>query len=244
MIVTFDIETLPCNDQEVVAEFSKDIQAKVNEKVAAVKAPSNYKDEAKIAEYVEAKKNEIYGEATDMLEEAISKTSFSGLYGRIACICYAIDDGEVHALAFDEKTIIEQFYERIYDAANTYLPDGRVASEIITFCGHNVVGFDLPFLKHRSIILGVLPPPSFLKAFSAKPWGTEVADTMLMWSTDPHKRGSMDRLCKAFGIPGKGDFDGSMVAATWPVDPEKVIDYCKDDVRRTRQMYKRITFQV
>ena len=243
MIVTFDIETLPCSDPEVVAEFSKDIQAKANEKVAAVKAPSNYKDEAKIAEYVEAKKNEIYEEATDLLKEAIDKTSFSGLYGRIACICYAIDDGEVHALAFDEKTNLLAFYDEIYAAATKELPGGRQATEAVTFCGHNVVGFDLPFLKHRSIILGVKPPVFFQKAFDAKPWGTEVADTMLMWSTDPHKRGSMDRLCKAFGIPGKGDFDGSMVAATWPVDPMKVVSYCIDDVRRTRQMYKRITFQ-
>ena len=65
---------------------------------------------------------------------------------------------------------------------------------------------------------------------------------MLMWSSDQHKRGSMDRICRALGIPGKGDFDGSMVATTWPVDPEKVIAYCKDDVERTRQMYKRLTF--
>jgi predicted PolB exonuclease-like 3'-5' exonuclease len=65
---------------------------------------------------------------------------------------------------------------------------------------------------------------------------------MLMWSSDPHKRGSMERICKALGIPGKGDFDGSMVAETWPVDRQKVIDYCKNDVIRTREMYKRMTF--
>ena len=81
-----------------------------------------------------------------------------------------------------------------------------------------------------------------LKAFSAKPWSEEIADTMLMWSSDPHKRGSMDRICRALGLGGKGDFDGSMVAATWPVDPQKVIDYCKQDVERTRQMFKRLTF--
>ena len=64
----------------------------------------------------------------------------------------------------------------------------------------------------------------------------------LMWSPDREKRVSMDKLCKALGIPGKDGFDGSMVAATWPVDPQKVIDYCKQDVERTRQMYKRLTF--
>jgi predicted PolB exonuclease-like 3'-5' exonuclease len=64
-----------------------------------------------------------------------------------------------------------------------------------------------------------------------------------MWSQDREKRASMDRLCRAFGIPGKGDFDGSMVAETWAVDPLKVVSYCEDDVRRTRAMYKRMMFQ-
>jgi hypothetical protein len=63
-----------------------------------------------------------------------------------------------------------------------------------------------------------------------------------MWSQDREKRASMDKLCKAFGIEGKGDFDGSMVAATWPVDPQKVVDYCCADVERTRALYYRMTF--
>ena len=63
-----------------------------------------------------------------------------------------------------------------------------------------------------------------------------------MWSADPQKRVSMDKLCKALGIEGKGDFDGSMVAKTWETDKQKVIDYCKDDVSRTRQIYKCLTW--
>ena len=63
-----------------------------------------------------------------------------------------------------------------------------------------------------------------------------------MWSSDSQKRVSMDKLCRALGIPGKGDFDGSMVASTWPTDPEKVIAYCKEDVERTRQIFNRLTW--
>jgi predicted PolB exonuclease-like 3'-5' exonuclease len=65
-----------------------------------------------------------------------------------------------------------------------------------------------------------------------------------MWSPDRDKRVSLDKLCKAFGIPGKGDFDGSMVADTWSVNPDKVIEYCRDDVARTRQVYNRLTFNL
>ena len=31
-------------------------------------------------------------------------------------------------------------------------------------------------------------------------------------------------------------------AETWPKDPQKVIDYCIDDVYRAREVYKRLTF--
>ena len=112
-----------------------------------------------------------------------------------------------------------------------------------SLCGHNISGFDLPFIKHRAIINGMKPPITLLNAINAKPWEDCIQDTMLLWSQDRQKRVSMDSLCKALGIEGKGDFDGSMVAETWPIDPEKVIEYCKDDVERTRKIYKKLTFQ-
>jgi hypothetical protein len=227
MNLYLDIETLPTTDPEVIAELS-----------AGIKPPGTIKKQ----ESIDAWMAENFQSA---LDDAVAKTSFAGLYGSIACICYALDDGEVHSVSVNgqtEEEMLIEFYSHVIELTSIESHCGMISSPI-TFVGHNLVGFDLPFLKHRSIINRVRPPVSVIKAFDAKPWGNEVADTMLMWSSDPHKRGSMDRLCKAFGIPGKGDFDGSMVASTWPTDPKKVIDYCADDVRRTREMYKRLTFQ-
>ena len=236
MHIVFDIETLPCNDPHVIANFRDDAEVEK----ATVKAPANYKDEAKIAEYIAAKHAEIDAG----IEERIAKTSFSGLEGRIACISWQVDDGDPFATSagLTERQVIEQFYASVAAFTQRPIHNGTLNVDA-SFVGHNIAGFDLPFLKHRSIILGIKPPAIVRKAFSAKPWDSIIQDTMLMWSSDPHKRGSMDRLCRAFGIPGKGDFDGSMVASTWPTDPQKVIDYCKDDVRRTWEIYKRITFQ-
>lgn len=227
MLLTLDIETLPATDENLIAEIA-----------ATVKAPGQYKKAESIAEWFAT-------EGAKAINEAIAKTSFDGLYGSIACICYQFDDGEVFSVdcnrSGNEKTMLEHFYSHVFDMVCTEYHDG-IASQNLTVCGHNIAGFDLPFLKHRSIILGVKPPVALLKAMNAKPWDTCIADTMLMWSSDSQKRASMDKLCKAFGLEGKGDFDGSMVAETWPVDHQKVIDYCKDDVRRTRAMYKRMTF--
>lgn len=224
MNLILDIETLPTADPEVIAGFAK-----------SIKPPGNISKPESIAKWMEENREQA-------LAEMVAKTSFDGLYGRICCICYAIDDGPVFSSAGDdEKSVLEHFYSHVFDLT-TEVHNRGVADLPVTVVGHNVASFDLPFLKHRSIINRVKPNRQILKAMSAKPWDACIADTMLMWSSDPHRRGSMDRLCKAFGIAGKGDFDGSMVAATWPVDPQKVVDYCKDDVIRTREIYKRLTW--
>ena len=225
MLLALDIETLPTTDPEVIEELRKSISA-----------PANYSKPETIQKWMEEN-------AANALADKIAKTSFDGMYGSIACICYAFDDGEIHSVDCrdGEKKMLEDFYSHVFDQTTTAHHSG-FSSYRVVMVGHNVAAFDLPFIKHRSIINQVTPIDCFIKAFAAKPWSEEIADTMLMWSSDPHKRGSMDRICRALGIPGKGDFDGSMVATTWPVDPEKVIAYCKDDVERTRQMYKRLTF--
>jgi len=227
MKLYLDIETLPCSDPEFIAQVAETITV-----------PAQYKKPESIAEWLRENKEQA-------IKDAVSKTSFDGLFGQIACICYAFDDGEIFAAdrnsSGDEKTMIEHFYTHVFDMSGVDHHSGT-AYQPITVVGHNVAGFDLPFLKHRSIIHGVLPVPAILKAMGAKPWEACIADTMLMWSSDSQKRVSMDKLCKAFGLDGKGGFDGSMVADTWPHDPKKVIEYCKEDVRRTRSIFKRLTW--
>lgn len=225
MILTFDIETLPCNDAEVIADMEKTIAP-----------PGNIKLQASIDKWMDENKEQA-------VKDLVSKTSFDGLMGRIACISWAIDDHDIQSTSATdtEYEAIAAFYDAIDDAAQFKHPHGSSKFEVV-FCGHNLAGFDLPFLKHRSIIHKIKPPQELAKAMNAKPWDGCIADTMLMWSSDSQKRASMDKLCRAFGIQGKDGFDGSMVAETWPVNPQKVIDYCKDDVNRTREIYKRITF--
>lgn len=228
MLLFVDIETLPCADPDVISGIA-----------ATIKAPATHKKPETIAAWLAENKEQV-------IADAVAKTSFDGLYGRIACICFAFDDGEVHSLsagenADEEYAMLSDFYRHVQRETGVEHHAGS-ATLPVTVVGHNIAGFDLPFLKHRSIILGVKPCAPILKAMNAKSWDGCIADTMLMWSNDSQKRASMAKLCKAFGIVGKGDFDGSMVAETWPVDPHKVIEYCKDDVRRTREMYKRMTW--
>lgn len=237
MNIYLDIETLPGASDALM----ESLRADAEQEKEGVRAPSNYKDEAKIAEYIAAKHVEIDA----VIEEKRRKTSFDGMYGTIACICYAIDDSEIFSISSlnGEKKMLNEFYSRLVDECIIAYQGGS-AETGATFVGHNIVAFDLPFLKHRSIICNVNIPSIIYNAMYAKPWDKRIADTMLMWSPDRDKRVSMDKLCKALGIPGKDGFDGSMVADTWHTDPQKVIDYCKADVERTRAIYKRLTFSV
>lgn len=216
MTIFMDLETLPCSDDAVIADLAKTIAP-----------PATHKKQETIDKWMEENKESA-------LKDLVARTSFDGMYGRVACIAWACDDGEIHSTLPDdsESKAIERFYDYIsFDASSN------------AFCGHNLHGFDLPFLKHRSIILGIRPPGSLLKAMNAKAWDDCIVDTMLSWSQDKQKRASMDKLCRVLGIDGKGDFDGSMVADEWKNgSKEKVISYCCDDVKRTREIYKRITF--
>jgi hypothetical protein len=236
MNIFIDIETVPAQDPEAI----KMLRAEADEEKLLIKAPSNYKDEAKIKEYILAKQIEI----DTAFEERYRKTSFDGAYGQIACIGYAIDDEpakSVWSAGWNqmEGDVLAAFYRILNDRINS---NSQMRP---TFIGHNLIGFDLRFIHQRSVMLGV-KPPSFIP-FKAKPWDTTVFDTMIDWA-GVGNRVSLAKLCKVFGLDAKGseigeEIDGSKV---WDFVKdgriEDVATYCEGDVERTRQVYKRLNF--
>ncbi|VVE06787.1 hypothetical protein [Pandoraea terrigena] len=232
MNIYIDIETVPSQDPAVIAAFEDDAeQAK-----ATVCAPSNYKDETKIAEYIAAKRAEIDLE----IEMKWRKTSFDGGLGHIVCASIALDDAEPmsfwrpewHA---NEAAVMRDMFDCLSDA---YTPS---TDRRPVFIGHYVTEFDLRFIFQRAVMLGIRPPS--IIPFSAKPWDDSVFDTMTRWAGTRGTIG-LDKLCRAFGLPEKGDIDGSKV---WDFVRagrlDEVVAYCEDDVRRVRGIHKRMTFQ-
>ena len=100
-------------------------------------------------------------------------------------------------------------------------------------------GFDVRFMWQRSIILNVNPPKWW--PINARPWDTQaILDPMTLWFGHG-KFGKMDHLCQTVGIPGKDGFDGSMVYdAFMNGEHQKIFEYCCDDVRKLRQLKKRL----
>lgn len=236
MNIYLDIETIPAQAPDAIEMLRMESEA---EKLT-IKAPSNYKDETKIAEFLESKKSEIDAD----FEQKYRKTSFDGALGQIACVSVAIDNAMPVSFysenyADNETRVVEDLFNML---RTQYSPNSNMRP---VFIGHNIVGFDLRFLYQRAVMLGV-KPPSFIP-FQAKPWDASVYDTMTAWAGFGN-RVSLDKLCKVFGIAGKGseigeEIDGSMV---WDfVKAGRIADvakYCGGDVIRTREIHKRLTF--
>lgn len=238
MNVYLDIETIPGQSPTVREALAAD--AAIDK--AAVRAPSNYKDEVKIAEYISAKHAEIDAS----VGEKWRKTSLDGAYGQIVVASIAIDDAPPVAFwsedwANAERDILRDLFGALREAHNPT----RMTRP--TFIGHNIIAFDLRFIFQRAVINGVIP--ASIIPFNARPWDDTVFDTMVAWA-GVGNRVSLDKLCGALGLPKKSteigdEIDGSKV---WDYVQDgriaEVAEYCKADVERVRSIHRRMTFEV
>ncbi len=171
------------------------------------------------------------------VEEAIDKTSFDGAFGQVVCVGLAIsDDAPLSFSGMDEALVL--------DSLNAALNDVP-AKDWFSTCivGHNVAGFDLRFLMQRFIVNGIKPHQIIARAAQAKPWETDkVFDTMVQFA-GVGKSISLDKLCMALGLEGKGNISGADV---WPMVQAgrlaEVAEYCEHDVAITRNVFRRMTF--
>ena len=206
----FDIETIPTDLPWVIEDLR-----------ANIRPPSNYSKPETIEKWMAEN-------AESAFEEKLHATGLDGSYGQICCIAYAFDDEPIQTigthLQLTERSILADF--------SAELKDKRITKIV----GHNIAGFDLPYIRKRAIIHCI---PMNLP-FDAKPWDEKIYDTMLKW--DAKKSISMDKLARVLGIEGKGDIDGSMV---WDMykrgEYQQIADYCADDVNIVQSIYSRMT---
>ena len=224
-ILYIDLETIP--DQSTGAR---------QEYIDNVKAPGQYKKPESIANWMKDNA-ESAGDAEWL------KTSFDGTWGQICVIGWAIDDDNINSISYHpdhsqmtERDMLNDFFMQIgMDLMRT---DGNVDNPV--WCAHNGTQFDFRFLWQRCVINSVRP--SIAIPYDAKPWG-DVIDTLYLWKGVKTAGGSLDAICRAFGIPGKDDMDGSKVwDAVKAGEIDKVAEYCRDDVDKLRQIHKRMMF--
>ena len=226
MDLYIDIETIPTQSLSIKDLLSRKISA-----------PSNYKDEAKIADYIALES-----------EKVLSRTALQP-EGEIVCIGMAFDDEPIITLtrhdsdSDSEKRLLQQWLEIVKDSTSII---GRPAYPRII--GHNGIGFDIPRLFQRCIVHELLPP-----AFWPPPWDLSrwkchsgrVLDTMYAFSQSPLV--SLDMMAEILGIETNYPLhDGKIVTATdvyalWKAGKDSVIaTYCSEDVRVLREIAERL----
>jgi DNA polymerase elongation subunit (family B) len=217
MNIYLDIETIPTQSDEVRAEIA-----------ATITPPGNISKADTIAAWNAEKKPAL-------VKEAIAKTSFDGATGHICCIGWAVGwakpkSASVHRIDDEKLTLQAVFAELAAEVKDEW--------QSPTIIGHNVINFDIRFVWQRAIILGVKLPQWFPR--DPKPWGSDAFDTMTAFAGSRGTIG-MDRLCRALGMGGKGEIDGSMVGDLWAAgEHDKIAAYCRADIERTREIHRRM----
>lgn len=172
--------------------------------------------------------------------EAHLKTSLNGIAGEICSIAWAIDDGDIVGNCrrpdTTEAWLLQHFFDCVAEKART----GEGSHQQLTWIGHNVIDFDLRFLKQRAIVNNV--KPLFLIPADSRHGSAQVFDTMKAWAG---WKGyvSQEALCNALGIEGKSGMTGADV---WPAyqrgEYETIEEYNMDDVRIVRELFKRMSW--
>jgi 3'-5' exonuclease len=243
-----DIETMPAQRPDVLEEIRQAEAETLSAALEAVRPPGNYKKQETIDEWMATEapkiKQALIDASSAKVDEAYRKTGLDGAFGQIACVSFAYKNAEPYTV-WNADWQRPDYEERVLEGLSLMLTDTipQNMAMAVQVVGHNVAAFDLRFLVQRSIVRGLRPHPVLMRAAQAKPWETDrVYDTMIQWA-GVGGRISLDKLCRALGLPGKGDLDGSKV---WDVIKEgriaDVAEYCADDVRKVRAVWKRMTF--
>jgi predicted PolB exonuclease-like 3'-5' exonuclease len=225
MKLFIDIETIPTQREDIKTDIRFNISA-----------PANYTKPETIAKWIEEN-------AETEFDKQYRKTALDGLLGEIVSIAWAVEDNEPQVLfrvaGESEADLLRAFFEDLQ-----LLTDKNSQRINITqWIGHYITGFDLRFIWQRCVVNQVKPTVKI--PYNAKPWDDCVFDTKVEWSGTGQYSGksSLDALCKAFGLEGKGDIDGSKVWDYYQAGRiEEIAEYNKEDVIKARKIYNKFNF--
>lgn len=167
-------------------------------------------------------------------DESYAKSAFDGTFSRVVCIGLLEFSDQMEArsavawFGANERELLRQFWARMAQDRPTL------------FITHNGLGFDLPFLKKRSIINQVKPSLDInLAKFRTEP----VYDTMAVWSNwDTRGWVKLDVLARALQVDTKSG-SGEQVAEMWESrQGRELAHYCLQDTYVTYACYCRMNF--
>ena len=172
----------------------------------------------------------------------------AGLYpewGKIVCISIGQikfdEDGDPASFSAksyygdDEQTLLEEFTDVSRKIISKY-PQ-------MQWVGHNIKGFDLPYIIKRSLINEVKVPKAFY-LHKQKPWENCLIDTQDIWKFGGYNSAKLGLISEILNIPSpKQDLEGSMVSQVYweGGNLERIKDYCELDIKATANIMLKIS---
>lgn len=161
------------------------------------------------------------------------KAALSPEWGRIVCI-------SVGQVKFDEVTEDpymqkKSFYgedERdILSSFASFMSQVFFKAPGIKIVGHNIKGFDLPYIIKKSILHGIELPRQ-LHLHKMKPWENCLVDTYEVWKAGGWSSAALAHICLLLGIKNpKDDMQaGEVGAAFYSGKIEEIKNYCEEDI--------------
>jgi hypothetical protein len=142
-----------------------------------------------------------------------------------------------HAFGIDEEGNEQEEAQALLGFLNLISDFDLECDEIV---GHNIIGFDLPFIYQRCLVNNIAArPPINLGEYNVR----GVYDTMKGWWLGSRNRAGLDDIAWALGIQSSktGEVEGSKVFDLYQAGRlAEIREYNLNDVRVTRKVYERL----
>lgn len=213
-------------------QYSTKPKVKLFFDIETIPADEKLKDvSVDLASQKEYTKTGTFRKSKRKMDYLYRQTAISGDFGRIFCIGYALNESEVEVIRGNEEEILEEWW--------------RLADEADLFIGHNIMEFDLRFIFKRSIVHKIKPSARHLNLSFARYKNFPIFDTMREWEKWSNSFIKLDTLAKVLGLKSSkdGGIDGSQVYDFYLEGKyREIYEYCKRDVKLTREIYNRMIF--
>lgn len=229
-MICFDIETGALPTEKIIGlmpAFTKTIGPfdPASVKYGNIKDPGKRQEKLEAVKLLhEASIEGLIVEKESYEREWLSKAALDAMTGQVLAIGVKIDFDclpliDTQGDPPEEDLLISRFWESA----------GRWDGPIV---GHNIFGFDLPFLIQRSWLLGI-DVPEWIR--QGRYWSPKFIDTMTVWNMgQPGKYTKLDLICRALGVEGKMEgVNGGDFASLLVTDRAKAIEYLSMDLAAT-----------
>lgn len=217
-IIVFDIETVP--GARSLNEASAELQAAWRRSVV--------------------KRNLRRGQSVAAEDAYCAEAGLNAAFGRVVAFALATFDDrsmKVYGVgSHDERGLLTRFLDCCAKV------DAR-SRDRLSLVGHNIRGFDIPYLARRMLAHSLEVPEVLTEAQGKPEWFSRHEDTLELWNFASRDRVSLDTICAALGIVSpKGGIEGSKVRdAFYEEDAlEQITDYCARDVEATAHVFRRL----